>query len=160
MALAIGTVLDISAKEVVPPAERRGIVTNKSLVVVVMVLSASPERNPVVERPWEIVTRVSVNGLEETKHDPEQHGSQVKVPLGSELENIVSDQVIDQWATDSAKAQNHCLDGVSVFSSNTERCSVLVVDLVYFLVERGPVHESVHVIVVEILKDEKDGQLG
>jgi hypothetical protein len=39
-------------------------------VVVVVVLSSSPDRKPVVERPREVVSGVSVDGLEETKADP------------------------------------------------------------------------------------------
>lgn len=34
-----------------------------------------------------------------------------------------------------------------------------MVNLVYFLVKRWPMHEAMHVIMVEILKNEKDGDL-
>lgn len=39
-------------------------------MVVVVVLSSGPDREPVVERPGEVVAGVSVHGLEEAKADP------------------------------------------------------------------------------------------
>lgn len=159
LTFAVCTVFGVSSVEQIPPSKGGGVVADESLVVVVVMLSTSPEGNPVVKRPREIVARVGINGLEKTENDPKQHGSQMEIPLGTELQNMVSDKVVDQWTANGAKAQDHCLDRMSVLGRNTKGRSVFVVNLVHLLVKRRPVHEPVHVIVVKVLKDEKDGQL-
>lgn len=88
---AVGVVLLVGTEEGVPDAEGRRVALDKLLlrvsrrevserfeggrreetnVVVVVVLSAGPDREPVVERPGEVVAGVSVDGLEETEADP------------------------------------------------------------------------------------------
>lgn len=159
LTLAVGTVLDVGAKEVIPPAEGGSIVADEGLVMVVMMLSTGPEWDPVMKRPREIVAGVRVDGLEETEDDPEQHGRQVKIPLWAHLENEAGSQMIKERASDSAEAEDHGLDGVGILSSDTKRGCVFVVDLVDLLVERRPVHETVHMVVVKVLKDKEDRQL-
>lgn len=80
LTFAISTVLDICAKEIIPPTEAGSIVTDESLVMVVMVVSASPEGNPIAERPREIVAGMSIDRLEKSQHNPQQHGDQMKTP--------------------------------------------------------------------------------
>lgn len=95
LTLAISAVLLISAKEIIPPAEGRCVVANEHLVMIIVMFSTSPERHPVVKGPREIITRMSINSLEETKYNPDEHGSQMKIPLGTELKNERRNSVVD-----------------------------------------------------------------
>lgn len=49
--------------KVVPPAEARGIVADKLLVVNIMVLGASPDGKNVAQAPGEVKAAVGVDGL-------------------------------------------------------------------------------------------------
>ena len=71
----------LGIQNVVPPAERARVVADELLMVNVVVLSASPERKEVVERPGELVTRMCVDGLEQAEDNPDVHGQDVKVPV-------------------------------------------------------------------------------
>jgi len=54
----------LGVEEVVPPPEAARVVTNEAFVMYVMVVSAGPEREEVVQAPWELITAMRVNGLE------------------------------------------------------------------------------------------------
>jgi len=140
----------LGVEEKVPPSERARVVANELFVMSIVVLSACPERKEMVQRPWEFVARVRVDGLEQAQNDPDIHGQNVKI-LGNAAE--------DDRSTDSAETQKHDLDGRGVFSSETEWCRVLMVNLVNSLVQRSPVQRAVRPVVPGILKDKKDGDL-
>lgn len=140
----------LGVENVVPPSEGAGVVSNELLVVEIVVLSASPEGKKVVQAPWELISAVSINGLEETADNPEVHGKNVQV---------LGDQAEDNGDTNGAEAQDQGLNGGSVFCGQTERSGVLVVDLVDVLVQRTPVEGAVHPVVPCVLEDEEDGDL-
>lgn len=153
--LALATLLrrrltGLGVKAVVPPAERRGIVANKALVVKIVVVSTSPEGEDVTKRPGEVVTAVGVDGLEEAEDDPEVHGHKVEV---------VGDQSPDNGAADNAETEEHDFDGRGVLSGETEGGAVGVVELVNRLVEGTVVERAVKPVVPGILEDEEDDDL-
>lgn len=86
----------------IPPGERARVVANELLVVQIVVVSASPDGEEVVERPGEFVSGVRVDGLEETQHDPGVHGQDVQV---------LGDSAPENGAADGAKAEDHDFDG-------------------------------------------------
>lgn len=159
LTLTISTVLLIGAKEVIPPAEGRCVVANEHLVMIIVMFSTSPERHPVVKGPREIITRMSINSLEKTKDNPHKHSSQMKIPLGAELKNKRRDSMVDKRTTHGTEAQDHSLDRMSVFSSDTKGSSVFVMNLVHLFVEWWPMHEAMHVIMIKVLENEKDSNL-
>lgn len=63
----------------VPPPEAARVVPNELLVVHIMVIRARPEGNKVVQTPWQVISRVRIDGLEETQHDPDVHRQDVEV---------------------------------------------------------------------------------
>ena len=69
----------LGVEEPVPPGERARVVADELLVVNIVVVSTGPEREEVVERPGELVAGVRVDGLEDTKNNPDVHGQDVKV---------------------------------------------------------------------------------
>lgn len=113
-------------------------------------LGTSPERQKVVQTPWELIARVRVNSLEQTANDPDVHGQNVQV---------LGDGTPQDWRANGSQAQNHDFDRRSVFSCETEWCRVLVVDFVDVLVEGSPMHCAVHPIVPSILQNEEDRDL-
>ena len=64
---------------IIPPSEAACIVADETLVVSIVMISTGPEGKEIVQAPWEIVTAVSINGLKETKDDPEIHGQDVEL---------------------------------------------------------------------------------
>jgi len=119
-------------------------------VVNVVVLSASPEGQEVVERPGELVARVCVDGLEEAKDDPDVHGQDVE---------ISGDGAPHDGNTNGTEAQAHDFNWRGVLSGETEGSRVLMVDLVNGLVEGTPVEGAVHPVVPCVLEDEEDCNL-
>ena len=77
---------------------------------------------------------MSIDGLEESEGDPDVHREDMKV---------ATECTVQERAGDRARAENHDLSRVSVLRSKTERCRVLVVDLVNVLVKRAPVESLV-----------------
>lgn len=66
-------------EQVVCPSERAGVVANEKMMVFIMMVCTCPERKEVVQRPWELVTRVGVNSLEQPQADPDRNGEQMQV---------------------------------------------------------------------------------
>lgn len=77
LARTVTLVAQVCAHGVVPPPEAGGVAANKCLMVVIMVVSACPERNPVVHADGEVIPRVCIDRLEETKCDPYIDGDDV-----------------------------------------------------------------------------------
>lgn len=119
-------------------------------MVNVVVLSTGPERNEVVKTPWEVITAVSIDGLEETGCDPKVHGQDVEV---------ARDKAENDGDDDCSSAKNHGFDRRCVLGSETKRSRVLVVDLMDVLVEEAEVKETVHPVMPCILQDEENGDL-
>ena len=103
-----------------------------------------------VETPWEFVTTVSIDSLEQAEDNPDVHGEDVE---------ISSNENPEDWHTDCAGSEDHHLDWRSVFSSETEWRRVLMVDLVDVLVERTPVHGAMSPVMPGILQHKEDGNL-
>jgi hypothetical protein len=145
----LGTSLGVENK--IPPPEAAGVVSDELLVVNVVVLSASPNREEVMQTPWELVTAVRVDGLEHTEDNPSVHGQDVQ---------ILGDGAPNNGAADSSETQDHDFDRRRVFSSNAEGSGILVVDLVDVLVQKGAgVHGAMRPVMPRILEDEEDGNL-
>ena len=134
----------------VPPAERGRVAADESLVVVIVVICASPEGDPVVKRNGKVVTRVSVDSLEQTEHDPDVDRQDVQV-LGESAKS--------KGTADGTSAENEDLERVSILGSEAEGSRVLVVLLVNVLVQRSPVKSTVSPVVESILEQEKQPDL-
>src|SRR5690349_7684573 len=135
----------------VPPPEAAGVISDKLLVVDIVVLSAGPDGEEVVQAPWELVAAVRIDGLENTEDNPSIHGQNVKV---------LGDGAPQNWAANSSESQHHDLDWRSVLSGQAERSRILVVDLVDVLVQkRACVHGAMHPVMPGVLQNEEDGNL-
>ena len=69
----------LSVEKVVPPPKAARVVANEAFMMYVMVVSAGPKREEVVQAPWELITAMRVDGLEQTKDNPDIHGQDMKV---------------------------------------------------------------------------------
>jgi hypothetical protein len=123
-------VLVVGTHEIVAPAEGSGEIVHKSHVVEVVVVSTGPEGEDVLERPGEIVSAVSIDGLEETKNDPDVHGEDVEVSSAEDVKNRTSYR---------SGTEDEDLSGVGVLGSQAEGSRVFVVNFVNMLVHGTPV---------------------
>lgn len=149
-ALLVSLGTSLSVQEVVPPAEARSIVADELLVVHVVVVGTSPDREEVAQTPGEVVAAVSVDSLPQTQDDPEVHGDEVKLTGNSKDDN---------GRSDNAHAEKHGLNRRSVLGCETERSGIRVVQLVDVLVERSVVQAAMEPVVPGILEDEANGNL-
>lgn len=69
----------LGVQEEVPPSETRCVGANEEVVVLVVVVCTGPEWDKVVQRPWELVSGVSIHGLEQSQADPERNSEQMQV---------------------------------------------------------------------------------
>jgi hypothetical protein len=113
-------------------------------------ISTGPEGEEVVQAPWELVTAVGINSLEETEDNPEIHRQDVE---------LTSNQDPDDRYTDRAKTENHDFNGRCVLGSQSEWSRVLVVDLVDTSVKRAPVHCAMTPVMPSILKYKEDSDV-
>lgn len=141
----------LGAENVVPMSERRRVVADKVLVMVVVVVSTGPDGEEVAQRPGEVVARVRVNGLEKTHHDPTENGQKM---------DIAKQVGKQQGASDGTETSNGNLNGVGVLGSETKGSGVLVMLLVDVLVKRTVVEGTVEPVVPGILHEKEDGDLG
>lgn len=118
--------------------------------MMVVVVCPRPEWNPVVHREGEVVTRVSVNRLEETERYPDVDGEDVQV-LGY--------CTVEEGAAYCTHTEDEDLERVSVFCCQTEGSRELVMLLVDVLVEGTPVQGTVCPVVEHVLEDEEAGDL-
>lgn len=70
-------------------------------------VSTSPEWQEMVQAPWELISRMRINSLEESEQDPDVHCKDVE---------FAGDCAPKNWRTDSTEAEDHDFDGRSVFS--------------------------------------------
>lgn len=118
----------LGAQQKIPMAERRCVVAHKVLVMVVMVVSASPNGQKVSERPGKVVARVRVNSLEQTQNNPADHGNQVHVT------KVVGPQ---KRTANGTETSNSNFNGMRVLGGQSKRCGVLMVLLMNVLVKRA-----------------------
>lgn len=140
----------LGIKTVIPPSEAASIVADEALVVDIVMLGAGPDGEEVVEGPWEVVSGVRIDGLEETEDDPEVHGDDVQV---------AGDGAPHDGAEDCAGAEDHDFNWRGVFGCEAEGGRVLVVDLVDAAIERAPVHGAMRPVMPGVLDDEEDGDV-
>lgn len=91
----------------------------------IVVVGTSPERQDVVQAPWELISRVGIDGLEQSKNDPGVHGKDMEV---------LCDSRPQYRHTDATKGQNHDFYGGSIFCGKAKWSAVLMVQLVDLLV--------------------------
>jgi len=60
----VWTHLPVCPEHVIPPPEARGVAISERSVVVIMMVSPRPEREPMSKGPREIVSGVSIDSLE------------------------------------------------------------------------------------------------
>ena len=140
----------LGVHDIIPPSEAARIVADEALVVSVVMISTGPEGEEVVQAPWELVTAVGIDSLEETEDNPEIHCQDVE---------LTSNQNPDDRYKNRAKTENHDFNGRCVLGSQSEWSRVLVVDLVDIPVKRAPVHCAMHPVMPSILKNEEDGDV-
>lgn len=73
---------------------------------------------------------MSIDSLEETKRDPN---------VDSENVQVTSVPAVQDRSSNSTSAKNEDFSRVGIFSSKTERCRILVMNLVNMLVQRASV---------------------
>lgn len=134
----------------IPPPERGREVVGESHMMVIVVLSARPTREPVMSRPREVVSRVSLNSLEQTESHPGEGGDEVEVAGGV---------APHERTGNGSGAEDHDFDGVGVFCGEAEGCGPFVVKLVDVLVEGAVVEAAVGPVVEEVLKDKEQEDL-
>lgn len=91
----------LGVKDIIPPPEAAGIVADELLMVEIVVIGTSPEGKEVVKTPWEFITAVSINGLEQAQDDPDVHGKNVQ---------FTCHRTPNDRAPDSSEAQDHHLN--------------------------------------------------
>ena len=116
----------------------------------VVPVSSTPEGQEAPHAPGKVVAAVGIDCLEETRHNPQIHGDEVKI----------SRQIHPEcWGTDSAQAEEHGLDRRRILRRKSEWRAIVVVQLVDGLIERAVVQGSVEEVVPGILHDEEDTNL-
>jgi len=120
-------------------------------VVPVVVVGSSPERQEVSERPREVITRVRVDGLAETKSDPDVNSEDVK---------ILSEKTVEERTRDGTLSENEDFERVGVLCSKSDGRAKGVVLLVDVLVQRTPVEGSVRPVVECVFENKEEGELG
>ena len=113
-------------------------------------VGSSPEGHPVVHRDREVVTGVSVNGLEEPHGDPDVDSQDVKV-LGKSAE--------EERSADGTSSENEDFERMSVLSGETKGRREFVMLLVDVLVEWTPMQSSMHPVVIHVFKEEEETNL-
>lgn len=116
-----------------------------------MMLSPRPERDYVLERPGEVISRVSIDGLEETKGDPNVNRDDVQV---------LSEFAVQQRPENRSRSENHHFERMRVLCSKTERSRIFMVQLVDVLIEQGGVEELMGEVMEHVFKNEEKRQLG
>jgi len=134
----------------IPPSERAGVISKEFFVVDIVVISTGPEGDEVMQAPGELVPGMSIDGLEEAADNPQIHCHNVEI-FGEAAE--------DDRNTDSTEGEDHGLDRRSVFSSKTEGCTVLMVQLVNHLVQSRCVEQPVKPIMPCVFEDKEQSDL-
>lgn len=115
-----------------------------------MVVGTGPEGEEVSERPREVVARMSVDCLPETKSDPNVDGEDVKV---------IPEYSVQEWSRDRSLREDQNFKRMGIFGGDTNRSRELVVELVNVLVQRTIVQSPVSPVMESVFKDEEKGDL-
>ena len=89
---------------------------------------------------------MGVDSLEQSQDDPDIHSQNVQV---------ASECAPKNRATDRAEAEHHNFYGGSIFSGQTEGCTVLMVEFVDHLVQTRSVQSAVRPVVPSVFKNEE-----
>lgn len=73
----------LSVEKEIPPPEAARIVSDKALVVYIVMLGTRPEGKEMVQAPGKLVSTVRIDGLEQTENNPEVHGENMQVTRNS-----------------------------------------------------------------------------
>lgn len=92
----------LGVKNVIPPSEGAGVVADETLVVYVVVFGTGPEREEVVQAPWEFITRVGIDSLEKTHSNPN---------IDSENVQVMEDHAPEDGRADGSDAKEENFDG-------------------------------------------------
>lgn len=112
--------------------------------MVVVVLSARPDEEPLGRSPGVLVTVVVLDGLVEAPEEEEVHA-----------EDVVHE---DEGTKHGTEAEDERLEGVGVLGGHTKGDLELVVDLVDVLVPGAMVEQAMDPVEVEVLNEEgEDG---
>lgn len=148
--LAVCTVLVVGAKDEVEVPEGGGVVVGEGHVMEVVVFSAGPQWEDVVEGPGEVVARVSVHGLPQTEDDPGVHRHNVEA---------ASEVAVEERSTNGTHTEDQDFQRMRVLGGETERSGVFVMELVNPAVERSVVKGLVRDIVPCVFNDEEESNL-
>jgi len=130
--LDVVVILVVSPHDVVAPTEGSGEIVHESHVMEIVVISTGPEGKDVLERPREIVSAVSIDGLEETEDDPDVHGEDVEVASAKDVEDRTSDR---------PSTEDEDFSWVGVLGGKAEGSRILVMNFVDVLVHGTPVEK-------------------
>ena len=114
-------------------------------MVEVVVHRPAPERNEVRGVEGEVVPGVILHRLPEANEEP-----------GPEFAHVSREK---EGTEEGADAEDERLDGVGVLGGDAEGVRVLVMHLVHVLIHGFVVEAAVHPVKVEVLDDEKRGEL-
>lgn len=116
----------------------------------IVVLGASPEREEVMQTPWEFVSGVCIDGLEQTHGDPNVNSENVKV---------AEECAPEKRRANGPDSQEENLDGRCVFGGKAEGGGVRVVNFVHVPVKPAPMERAVRPVVPGVFHDEENSDL-
>lgn len=67
--------------------------------------------------------------------------------------------MIQQRTTNGTKTENQSFNGMSIFCSNTKRCSIFMMDAMNVSIHEGCMHQAMHVIMIKVFQNEKEHKL-
>jgi hypothetical protein len=124
----------VCTHEEIAPAKGGGEIVHESHVVEIVMIGAGPEGENVLERPREVVSAMSIDGLEETESGPDVHGENVKVCCAEDVEDR---------SCDGSSTEDENLGWMGVFSSEAKGSRIFVVYLMYVFIHGTPMEELV-----------------
>lgn len=120
------------------------------MVMQIVMLRPSPERKEMSQAPRKVVTGMRVDGLELAQRHPYEHGGQM---------DCSGDQAGDQRRYCGAETEKQGLPRRCVFSRESERGGVLVVDAVDVAIQGTPMHGPMKEVVVRVFDEEPQDDL-
>lgn len=137
-------------QNIVPPPETARVIANKLLVMKIMVIRPSPEREEVVKAPRKFVAAVRIDGLEQAKDNPDIHCEYVQMSSYCTPNNGTSN---------SAKTENHDLNWRRILGGHTEWSGILMMNLMNSLIQWAPMESTVWKVMPRIFHDEENRDL-
>jgi hypothetical protein len=124
----------VGTHDEVAPAKGSGEIVHESHVMEIVMIGTRPKGEDVLERPREVVSTVSIDGLEETENDPDVHGENVKFSGAKDVENRTGD---------GSSTEDENLGWMRVFSREAKGSRIFVVYLVYVFIHGTPMEALV-----------------